>query len=1849
MGGKQKSQNGIDRKKIEKNFNDEIDDVLVRDSIKGTLHGRVCLVCDKLMKKKETHLMGLKSFAKYAPLFKCSDPSMPRSLVQQYKFESLHELAREVASEENRDCLHQLENCLLSPRSKLAHSNANTLRSPKVMLCKECKGGLNTRKLNSNTSPRFAIANGMAIGTAPPCLQELNEIELALISQARFRGHLFTYWGGCHKSIKGWHSFYDVDVGHTTAVLGAVQKLTDSDNMAVVLCGPFTPLQRERALKKTTIDGGKVLRAFKWLQENNSLCKDLPQPSIGKPMVIDTSSTAESKNSDIETKEEITVVFPNGTATTGGCTDGAEFETVLAELRSQVPNVEPVLMSRPSSNALRDFRDKNLLRAFPLQFPCGNGSHEDLDVTCSQNGYLKHLLSLSIPAFHESCFVLTAHNMFERSRVLMGSMWRVTGSEETCNVTEKELNDAIIKDKRGLQASKSPGKTFLQSLRTVKRNLGHTNEAAAAAQAKFLSLTHHFGCPKVLFTVSFDDSLDIRILTLSGKEDVQKWVENLTHMPPEEAGHDINGLNELRLRYPGLCAYNFECLIDVVLDKLVGDNDTKEGVFGKLEAYGMAVEEQNRKTLHAHIVVYISDWNETLRDFHSSRKRTQKSAEKKVTAFVDEVMSTELCADEHPFKCDACGQNSLAFQSGYDLRTLRHKHGCVKEGGILARCESCKRLFTADDIAAMRAGLGVDWRETEEHDKSRIAAQILNSTVPGERLDTCRSKRNYRHNHHKASHTRTCFKKGLECRARLPDIPEDSTNVIYSQEMYDQCEWTGEAHKLNNLTVRIKRNPKDAYTNTYCQAITNCKAPANSNVSVTTGCRSSIYCTCYATKGTQKEDTQELKKVSCYVCKRFSEQRKESSLLEGLSRLMGAVIVGTSEHVASSPMAAYLVRNQSRFRCSHEFQCVPIREMIDILTKKVTKDKMDMTVVGDEEGCFLSNQAMHYLRRPKDLEDKSMKKFFEEHEIKKTKFMNDEDDNYNIDDRKHPGFGKQFVKKRDEPVLSQFSHWAFPDAASFGGCIWDFTEQNINSTVENYCRAVLVLFVPFRSIDDLTIDGSYFKKFKRLYCGKTIPKKDRMRETLNNVQMFYNSVRMPGLEDPLCDLAKAYECENNSCDCQEKEDEEDDDDLFYDGFFAGANPADVSPANTPPQDDALKEMTLTSLRKIGYRNCGFSNLASPDLLSSLNDMTQNDVESESKPFISIEGKTEKRGEKRGHDDPPPRDKPTAEKLMKLVYTNKRRIVAGEEKAASSVVANGSVESIIRWSRQKDLNMDREQRLAFQIVTSTFVLTYYDEATTESSTNRSQRSQVRRDFMSEKVKLRQLARRKKENPLRMFLDGAGGSGKSHVVNEVLLYAKEFTTNLEFKFDTRTIVVTALSGVAAVSIGGETIHSAAFLNGKVPNDDQSWVNARLLIIDEVSFMSSEEVDKLDTKLKQLKRNYGKVFGGMNVLFCGDFRQLDPVKGNALCHQNDKDIKWSSSMNCYLELKGLFRFKDDPQWGKILGRMREDKITTNDIMEINKRVLNRVNVRLPSNASYCVYMNNDRSAVNTGVFHKVLKQSEANPELMKNNVLVVKGSNICRRSKGKKERPMAPADIKHIYTNCSDSRIKTKDGFGSGHFVDPLLKLYRWMPLMLLSNEDVPNGHANGTRVILEEVVLNDGASMEQIVIDGVTCNAVEASDIKHIVCHMERKKDDDKPKKMFHIKPKRMRCGVRAPLPECFGGNAKATINFTIGITQLPLIANNATTGHKLQGQTKESLVVSCWSKRRNWNYVALSRVTTRNGLFLVSELPFDTDFSIPDDLRKMLSDLKRLEPEIVEIDLSQEKAFWESRRSPLSTP
>jgi hypothetical protein len=59
-------------------------------------------------------------------------------------------------------------------------------------------------------------------------------------------------------------------------------------------------------------------------------------------------------------------------------------------------------------------------------------------------------------------------------------------------------------------------------------------------------------------------------------------------------------------------------------------------------------------------------------------------------------------------------------------------------------------------------------------------------------------------------------------------------------------------------------------------------------------------------------------------------------------------------------------------------------------------------------------------------------------------------------------------------------------------------------------------------------------------------------------------------------------------------------------------------------------------------------------------------------------------------------------------------------------------------------------------------------------------------------------------------------------------------------------------------------------------REWENVHILIIDKISFFCGKDMDKLDKKLKRLKGNQ-ELFGGVSIIFLGDFHQLQPVGAN------------------------------------------------------------------------------------------------------------------------------------------------------------------------------------------------------------------------------------------------------------------------------------------------------------------------------------------------------------------------------------
>ena len=85
-----------------------------------------------------------------------------------------------------------------------------------------------------------------------------------------------------------------------------------------------------------------------------------------------------------------------------------------------------------------------------------------------------------------------------------------------------------------------------------------------------------------------------------------------------------------------------------------------------------------------------------------------------------------------------------------------------------------------------------------------------------------------------------------------------------------------------------------------------------------------------------------------------------------------------------------------------------------------------------------------------------------------------------------------------------------------------------------------------------------------------------------------------------------------------------------------------------------------------------------------------------------------------------------------------------------------------------------------------------------------------------------------------------------------------------------------------------------------------------------------------------------------------------------------------------------------------------------------------------------------------------------------------------------------------------------------------------------------------------------------------------------------------------------------------------------MTLFPVNINTSSTGHKLQGRSKDILIITSWPKFknnicfRNWEYVVLSRVRTLAGLYLFQPIDMEQSFKPTDELVQFLKRAERSE-------------------------
>ena len=102
----------------------------------------------------------------------------------------------------------------------------------------------------------------------------------------------------------------------------------------------------------------------------------------------------------------------------------------------------------------------------------------------------------------------------------------------------------------------------------------------------------------------------------------------------------------------------------------------------------------------------------------------------------------------------------------------------------------------------------------------------------------------------------------------------------------------------------------------------------------------------------------------------------------------------------------------------------------------------------------------------------------------------------------------------------------------------------------------------------------------------------------------------------------------------------------------------------------------------------------------------------------------------------------------------------------------------------------------------------------------------------------------------------------------------------------------------------------------------------MIDEISFINDPQLIKLDNRLKE-NRDRTKPFGGFSIIFTGDFHQLQAVKSfeSNLLFSTESSKHWENSINVVIILENDHRFKDDPEYGRMLKWIWSGDLTKKD----------------------------------------------------------------------------------------------------------------------------------------------------------------------------------------------------------------------------------------------------------------------------------------------------------------------------------
>lgn len=419
--------------------------------------------------------------------------------------------------------------------------------------------------------------------------------------------------------------------------------------------------------------------------------------------------------------------------------------------------------------------------------------------------------------------------------------------------------------------------------------------------------------------------------------------------------------------------------------------------------------------------------------------------------------------------------------------------------------------------------------------------------------------------------------------------------------------------------------------------------------------------------------------------------------------------------------------------------------------------------------------------------------------------------------------------------------------------------------------------------------------------------------------------------------------------------------------------------------------------------------------------------------------------------------------------------------------------------------------------------------------------------------------KYKNGENIFITGPAGSGKSFLIKTIVNHSKEINKKIQ---------VCALTGCASILLNcnANTLHRFAGIGLANKNIDdvlndvfnkkyklKNWNSLKCLIIDEVSMMSLKILLILDKIGRKYYNKPNIPFGGLQLIFSGDFYQLPPIKSN--------DSEKEASMFCFehplwyeifpinnqIILKSIFR-QDEKEFLKVLKYVRRGKITpiTKQILEKRVFTTEQINKFKQDNVITIISpYKKDTDNINTLEYNKLSNSLEKRLY----NIKYLKGS--------RKTDVSIESDMYKLLIETNKSLKNDYEFLADNIMAYKILELKVGTHVMCIANISFDN-----------TIQIANGS---QGIVVGFT---------------------NDLPLVKFN--------NINDPILINYY-NWSSETNKNVSVSQIPLIYAWAITIHKSQGISLDSAIMDIGNKIFEYGqtYVALSRVRSLNGLYLSS--------------------------------------------------